>query len=136
MAPDSNSFEWIIRLIIVFLNKNMQNFCYESLLVCFLDQQNNSCILWFYFKCFLDDTKQWLPKQVISQVYSTIPILEYGQSYAPLYATLLLFYPMNLVNSNVVSTQEILMAILLQIQHSHLQGYNIRNEVGHNYSTF
>ena len=63
----------------------MQNFCYESLLGCFVDQQNNSCILSFYFKCFLDVTMLWLLKQVISQVYSIHFIFV-----APLYTTLLL----------------------------------------------
>ena len=63
----------------------MQNLCYESLLGCFVDQQNNSCILSFYFKCFLDVTMLWLLKQVISQVYSIHFIFV-----APLYATLLL----------------------------------------------
>ena len=134
MVSDCNSFEWSIRLI-VFWNKNTQNFCYESLLGCFFDQQNNSCILSSYFKRFLDVTMLWLPKQVISQVYSI-------HSYSGIWsiACTLICNITPFIQSTwsilMLFLHEILMAIFLQEQHSHLQGYNIRNKVGHNYSNF
>ena len=134
MVSDCNGFEWSIRLI-VFWNKNIETFCYESLLGCFLDQQKNSCILSFYFKRFLDVTMLWLLKQVISQVYSI-------HSYSGIWSiactltcniTPFIQWTWSIL---MLFLHEILMAILLQIQHSHPQGYNIRNKVGHNYSNF